>query len=101
MFSDWSPPRTLRGELQRGLGGGFLHALNAPPTKVHRLLQECIEQGPLWDRQLDRRDWYYGALAAEVGLPLGPLSKFIAEHDEDEDDAYLARSVVGQLALPG
>ena len=61
------------GKLQRGLGSGYLWALDADRAVSHALLVHCVFNDPRWDRQLDDRDDYYATLALDIGLDLAPL----------------------------
>ena len=59
--------------LQRGLGSGYLWALDADRSVAQALLLHCIFNDPRWDRQLDARVEYYATLALDVGLDVGAL----------------------------
>lgn len=98
----YAPPRTLAGKLQRGLGTGFLEALEAPRDVVHPLLMDCIRADPRLDRQLDNRDTYYAELALQVELPLAPVLEELIDAGADEDeDTYLTVSVLIEIARRG
>ena len=56
------------GKLQRGLGSGYLWALDADRTIGHALLLHCVFNDPRWDRQLDDRDDYHATLALDLQL---------------------------------
>ena len=67
------------GKLQRGLGSGYLWALDADRAVSHALLVHCVFNDPRWDRQLDDRDDYYATLALDVGLDLAPLEGWLRD----------------------
>lgn len=107
MTSSW-PPRyapadTLAGKLQRGLGTGFLEALDAPREVVHGLLWQCIRDDPALDIHLDERGWYYGELAFRTELPIGPIREMLTKWGEEEPDgaAWIAIDVLKHLAERG
>ena len=106
-MGEWPPQyadaRTLEGKLQRGLGAGFLGALDAPREIAHAALMGCITVDPRWDHQIDDREWYYGELAFRTELPVGPIEAALREWgNEDEDgDSWIALDVLGHLAERG
>lgn len=98
----YTPPKTLAGKLQRGLGTGFLDALDAPREVVHPLLMQCIRVDPRLDYHLDNRAAYYAELAMRIELPLAPLIEDLVDAGADEDeDTYLAVSVLVEIARRG
>jgi hypothetical protein len=78
------------GQLQRGLGQGFLAALAEPDAAGEEVLQ-CILRDPRLDAQIERREAYYAELAQALHLDLAPL---VAAADE----AGLAVGVLAELA---
>ena len=96
----WSPPDSLAGKLERGLGKGFLEALEAPRVEVHALLTECILDDPRWDHQLDCRDWYYGELARRTELPVAVLADALVQQgrEDPEGKQWVTLDVLGHLA---
>jgi len=83
------------GKLQRGLGSGYLWALDAHRSVARALVTHCLFNDPRWDRQLDARDEYYATLALDIGLDLAPLVHWL--RDQDEDSAETEHSVLGLL----
>lgn len=83
------------GKLQRGLGSGYLWALDAHRSVAHALLVHCLFNDPRWDQQLDARDEYYATLALDIELDLGPLEAWL--RDNDEDSAELEQNMLGML----
>ena len=80
---DRSVPPTLAdtadplGKLQRGLGSGYLWAMDADRAVSHALLVHCIFNDPRWDRQLDARVEYYATLALDVALDVDALARWL------------------------
>ncbi len=106
LLSEWPPlyadARTLKGKLQRGLGSGFLEALEAPAEVVHELLTRCVQVDPRCDGQIDDRVWYYGEIARRTELPVAPILDFIRDCQSDpKEDSYLAYSVLIHMARRG
>ncbi len=98
----YAPPKSLAGKLQRGLGTGFLEALDAPGDVVHAILMECIRVDPRLDHQLDNRDVYYAQLALQVELPLAPIVEDLIDAGADaNEDTHLAVSVLVEIARRG
>ncbi len=90
------------GKLQRGLGSGYLWALDADRAVSHALLVHCVFNDPRWDRQLDDRDDYYATLALDVGLDLAPLEGWLrSSPDEDSETAHDILSLLGRMAIRG
>lgn len=92
------------GQLQRGLGLGFLSAIDENPGTVEPLLVQCIQDDPRWDHQVDHRGDYYAQLFLAKGLDLTPLVLQLENHDDKDEsssDAWLAIDVLGALARRG
>jgi len=90
------------GKLQRGLGSGYLWAVDADRTIAHALLVHCVFNDPRWDRQLDDRADYHATLALDVGLDLAPLEGWLeASGDEDSETAHEILGVLGRMAIRG
>ena len=70
MIRDLDPPETLRGQLQRGLGRGYLHVQRhgLDHGADHEVLLHCILYDPRWDRQVEERASYYAGLALLLDL---------------------------------
>ena len=83
------------GKLQRGLGSGYLWALDAHHSVAHALITHCLFNDPRWDQQLDARDEYYATLAIDVRLDLAPLEAWL--RDQDEESAETESTVLGLL----
>lgn len=83
------------GKLQRGLGSGYLWALDAHHSIAHALVMHCLFNDPRWDQQLDAREEYYATLALDIGLGLEPLETWLREHEDDIEQ--LEQSVLGVL----
>lgn len=96
----WSPPDTLAGKLERGLGSGFLGALEATPGETHALLTECILNDPRWDHQIDERQWYYGELARRTALPVSILANALLQQGAQDPDGeqWVTLGVLQHLA---
>lgn len=88
-------PADPLGKLQRGLGAGYLWALDADRTIAHALLMHCIFNDPRWARRLDERDDYHATLALDVQLDVAALERWL--RDSGEDDAETAGDVLGVL----
>ena len=90
------------GKLQRGLGSGYLWALDADRAVSHALLVHCVFNDPRWDRQLDDRDDYYATLALDVGLDLEPLESWLrGSAEEDSETAHDILAMLGRMAVRG
>jgi len=92
---DIDAPDTLRGQLQRGLGRGYLAALQA--RRGADELLTCIAQDPRWDRQIEERAAYYAKLALELEVPVEPIATAMA----GREDGYLAADVLAEMAARG
>jgi hypothetical protein len=90
------------GKLQRGLGSGYLWALDADRTIAHALLMHCVFNDPRWDRQLDDRDDYHATLALDLQLGTGALELWLRDSDEDTaDTTYDVIGMLGRMAVRG
>ncbi len=94
-------PAEPLGKLQRGLGSGYLWALDADRSVAHALLLHCIFNDPRWDRQLDARVEYYATLALDVGLGIDALERWLRVGDEDRDTTHEVLAVLGRMAIRG
>jgi len=92
----------LLGQLQRGLGAGYLGALEAPVDLVRELVLGCIDD---WSYQSDARADFYAQLALAAGADTLVVEAIGAsyEPDDGEDDGYrcLALSVLARMAARG
>ena len=90
------------GKLQRGLGSGYLWALDADRTIAHALLMHCVFNDPRWDHQLDDRDDYHATLALDLQLSTGALELWLRDSDEDTaDTTYDVIGMLGRMAVRG
>lgn len=104
MANELEPPSSFVGQLQRGLGSGYLAALNSSPRAVAKLISRLTVEDPRWDRQLDSREDYYGNLALWCGMSIDSLRRHLhASNDasRDERDIWLAIGVLGFMARRG
>jgi hypothetical protein len=89
------------GKLQRGLGSGYLWALNAHRSIAHALLLHCIFNDPRWDRQLDARVDYYATLALDIALDVSALERALRHGDDDVETSHDILAVLGRMAIRG
>lgn len=89
------------GKLQRGLGSGYLWALDADRSVAHALLLHCVFNDPRWDRQLDHRDDYYATLALDVQLGTAALEAWLHDSDDDRETTHDVIGVLGRMAVRG
>jgi len=89
------------GKLQRGLGAGYLWALDADRSVAHALLLHCVFNDPRWDRQLDHRDDYYATLALDVELDTLAMETWLHECDDDRETTHDVIGVLGRMAVRG
>jgi hypothetical protein len=88
------------GKLQRGLGSGYLWALDADRAVSHALLVHCIFNDPRWDRQLDDRDEYHATLALDIELDLAPLEAWLRDAGEaDMETTHDVLAVLGRMGI--
>ncbi len=90
------------GKLQRGLGSGYLWALDADRAVAHALLMHCVFNDPRWDRQLDDRADFHATLALDVQLHTGALELWLRDSDEDDADTTSdVLAMLGRMAVRG
>ncbi|MEA2149020.1 MAG: hypothetical protein QOD69_850 [Solirubrobacteraceae bacterium] len=94
-------PAEPLGKLQRGLGSGYLWALDADRSVAHALLLHCIFNDPRWDRQLDARVEYYATLALDVALGVDALERWLRRGDDDVETTQDVLAVLGRMAIRG
>jgi hypothetical protein len=94
-------PAEPLGKLQRGLGSGYLWALDADRSVAQALLLHCIFNDPRWDRQLDARVEYYATLALDVGLDVGALELWLRRGDDDLETTHDVLAILGRMAIRG
>ncbi|MDX6708227.1 MAG: hypothetical protein QOI48_4073 [Solirubrobacteraceae bacterium] len=87
------------GKLQRGLGSGYLWALDADRSVAHALLLHCVFNDPRWDRQLDHRDDYYATLALDVELDTAALESWLHDCDDDRETTHDIIGMLGRMAV--
>jgi hypothetical protein len=98
----YAPAKTLLGKLQRGLGSGFLEALETPSEALHPLLMQCITNDPRLDHQLDNRGWYYAGIARQTAMDISPMFDFLVDCESDErKGSYLVVCTLSQMARRG
>jgi len=81
-----APADSLLGQLQRGRGAGFRHALREDALALRPLLVACVTHDPRWDSQVETRSGYYASLIVHSSAPLAPLDaslRTLAETDPD------------------
>ncbi|MFT4705079.1 MAG: hypothetical protein ACI81R_002787 [Bradymonadia bacterium] len=98
MHVDLSPSDTLRGQLQRGLGRGYLGAL---ASREISLLLECVLNDARWDRQIEERAAYYANLAIALAAPVDPLADAVCRWRPGDRDGNLAVDVLVEMARRG
>src|SRR5947209_4635540 len=93
-------PNSLLGQLQRGRGEGYRHALAVLRHDAWGYLLDCICNDPRLDSQVEYRSDYYALLAIETGLDLDPLVQYVREYDDKDQvwDTSLAVGTIGELA---
>lgn len=90
------------GKLQRGLGAGYLWALDADRTVAHALLMHCVFNDPRRDRRLEDRDDYHATPALDLQLHTGALELWLRDSDEDiPDTTYDVLGLLGRMAIRG
>jgi hypothetical protein len=88
------------GKLQRGLGSGYLWALDAHHSIAHALVMHCLFNDPRWDPQLDTREEYYATLALDIGLDLVPLETWLRDHEDESAETESAMlGLLGRMAI--
>ncbi|MGH2917154.1 MAG: HEAT repeat domain-containing protein [Solirubrobacteraceae bacterium] len=88
------------GKLQRGLGSGYLWALDAHHSVGHALVIHCLFNDPRWDHQLDARDEYYATLALDIELDLEPLESWLRDHDAESPEVESnVLGLLGRMAI--
>ncbi len=95
---DIEAPDTLLGQLQRGLGRGYLAAIRA--KRGSEELLTCIAHDPRWDRQLEERAAYYGRLAVELRVPVEPIAAALGRGERDGLRS-LPADVLAEMAVRG
>ena len=83
--------------LQRGLGSGYLWAIEHP-VDARPLILECVSDDPRWDRQLESRTSFYAEISRAIGITgneFAPLLDRLA----DETVAPCEESVENDLPI--
>jgi hypothetical protein len=99
-----SDPYSLEGELQRGRGAGYLHALRVRGPEAKRAVLDCVMRDPRTDSQVERRSAFYSALLIELGANLEPLREHLWLHDVETNGSSrvdLTLETLGELARRG
>ena len=98
------PAGTLAGKIQRGLGSGFLEALEQPRSEVEPIVLGCLADDPRVNAQDENRDLYYARLMLELGIDESRVGTILAR-DPDRDGMttrdWLPVGVLGLLARSG
>jgi hypothetical protein len=89
------------GKLQRGLGSGYLWALDADRAVSQALLMHCVFNDPRWDRQLDDRADYHATLALDIDLDLSPLEAWLRAGDDDGETAHDVLALLARMSARG
>jgi hypothetical protein len=71
---------SLLGQLELGLGAGFLRALDAPADQVGELVLDCVDRDP---RALghDSRGDYYALLLLAAGVDASAVQRLVIAHE--------------------
>lgn len=80
---------SLLGQLQRGNGRGFLHAIQEDRAVVQLLLLDCVIHDARWDQQFESRSDYYAALLLYTAQSLDPFEAHLRAHSEDDQPGNL------------
>jgi hypothetical protein len=98
-------PGSLLGQLELGLGVGFLRALRAPADEVSELVLDCVDRDPRLDLNLDERDDYYALLLLAVGVDAVAVERLVSAHeptgDDPEDHSTLPLEVLLRMGVRG
>jgi hypothetical protein len=84
-----APPSSALGQLQRGRGAGWLHAVAA--KNGVDLLLTCLRHEPRWDGQVEGRAWYYATLARSLGMTAAKLAAAEIDNNYSLGHSILAR----------
>jgi hypothetical protein len=95
----------LLGQLELGLGAGFLRALDAPVDEVAAMVLDCVDRDPRWDHQLDERGDYYALLLLATGTDVAAVEALVADDEpapgEADDGWALPLEVLVRMAVRG
>ncbi|NOY94738.1 MAG: hypothetical protein GXP55_26470 [Deltaproteobacteria bacterium] len=92
-------PETLLGQLQRGLGRGFLASMRGRVGKDELL--NCVLHDPRSDPQLEERASYYAKLAIESELAVEAVAKAVRAANAETVCAGLPAEVLMEMAVRG
>ncbi|MCA9614763.1 MAG: hypothetical protein R3B99_14715 [Polyangiales bacterium] len=92
------PPESLLGQLQRGLGRGYLACVR---DKRADALLHGIHSDPRWDRQGEERAAYYAKLALALRVDVTPMANAVQEGDVRDGRGALAADVLLEMAVRG
>lgn len=98
------PPASLAGKIQRGLGTGFLEALERPRREVESIVLDCIAHDPRINQQDEDRDLYYARLMLALEMEESPVAAILARDpvaDGTTTRDWLPLGVLGLLARTG
>jgi hypothetical protein len=91
---------SLRTWLAIGRGRGWLAAREAGRVCAADVIA-LVLQDPRWDQQVEQRAGYYATLLLPHDVDLSAIAARACERNENETDAWLAISVLGELARRG
>ena len=96
-------PDSLLGKLQRGLGSGYLEALQRPRATASRLVLRCIADHPRLDAQSENRDLYYARLVLALDIDTARFETILRGRPQAGPSGrdHLALEVLGVLARAG
>ena len=96
---------SLLGQLELGLGAGFLSALDAPSDEVCSMVLDCVDRDTRLDWDLDERADYYALLLLAADADVAAVEGVIAAHeptgDDPEDHSTLPLDVLVRMGVRG
>ncbi len=75
-----APADTLKGQLQRGRGAGFLAALEVTADELCPLLLDIIANDPRWDPQVESHAEMYADLMIHARMPFAEIEQLVRAH---------------------
>jgi len=76
----YESPRTVAGQLQRGLGRGAIEVRDAD------LVYACVRRDYRWWWHIDERAVFLARLIRDLALSVTPLTERLHSPDPDDDD---------------
>jgi hypothetical protein len=90
------------GKVQRGLGSGYLEALDRPADVVESAVLRCLADDPRDNAQDESRDLYYARIVLACGVEHAPIAALLAKSRDPEGQfGSLPLDVLGLLARAG